>query len=52
MEKRVRRHKTEVVLLRFVIATGAILIPPEIGVYFNASKLAMTQGQELQTYQN
>jgi len=43
VEKRLKRHKTEVVLLWLIIATGAILIPTEIGVYFNVGKLAVTQ---------
>ena len=43
VKKRLKRHKTEVVLLWLIIATGAILIPAGIGVYFNVGKLAVTQ---------
>jgi len=43
VEKRLKRHKTEVVLLWLIIATGAILIPTGIGIYFNVGKLAVTQ---------
>jgi len=41
--KRLKRHKIEVVLLWLIIATGAILIPAGIGIYFNVGKLAVTQ---------
>jgi len=43
MEKRLRRHKTEVVLLWLIIVAGAILIPAGIAVYFNVGKLPITQ---------
>lgn len=43
VEKRLKRHKTEVVLLWLIIAVGAIMIPAGIGIYFNIGKLAVTQ---------
>ena len=43
VEKRLKRHKTEVVLLWLIIATGAILIPTGIGVYLNVGRLAVSQ---------
>jgi len=43
VEKRLKRHKIEVVLLWLIIAIGAIMIPAGIGIYFNVGKLAITQ---------
>jgi len=43
VQKRLRRHKTEVVLLWLIIATGAILIPAGVGVYLNVGNLAVAQ---------
>lgn len=43
VEKRLKRHRIEVVLLWLIIAIGAILIPAGIGIYFNVGKLAITQ---------
>ena len=43
VEKRLKRHKTEIVLLWLIIAIGAIMIPAGIGIYFNIGKLAVTQ---------
>ena len=43
VEKQLKRHKTELVLLWLIIAIGAILIPAGIGVYFNVGKLPITQ---------
>ena len=52
VEKRLKRHKTEVVLLWLIIAIGAILIPAGIGVYFNVGKLAVTQYVSAATTKN
>jgi len=43
VEKRLKRHKIEVVLLWLIIAAGAIMIPAGIGIYFNVGNLAITQ---------
>lgn len=43
VEKVLRWHKVEVVLLWLIIAIGAIMIPAGIGIYFNVGKLAVTQ---------
>jgi len=43
VESRLKRHKTEVVLLWIIVAVGAFLIPAGIGVYFNVGKLPITQ---------
>lgn len=51
-EKRLRRHRTEVVLLWLIIATGAILIPAGVGVYLNVGRLAVTQYVSATTTRN
>jgi len=43
VEKQMKQHRTEVVLLWFIIAVGVFLIPAGIGVYFNVGKLPITQ---------
>ena len=52
VEGRLKRYKTEVVLLWLIIAIGAILIPAGIGVYFNAGKLPITQYVSATTTKN
>lgn len=43
MRKRLKRHKTEVVLLWLIIAVGALLVLIGIGVYFYVGELTITQ---------
>ena len=43
VEKRLKRHKIEVVLLWLIVAAGAIFIPAGIDLYLNVGKLAVTQ---------
>jgi len=43
VEKQLKRHRTEVILLWLIIAVGAFLIPTGIAVYFNVGKLPITQ---------
>ena len=43
VEKQMKQHRTEVVLLWLIMAAGAFLILAGIGVYFNVGKLPITQ---------
>lgn len=43
VEKQLKRHRTEVILLWLIIAVGAFLIPTGIALYFNVGKLPITQ---------
>lgn len=43
VNKRLKWHKTEVILLWLIIAIAAILIPTGIGIYLYVGSLAITQ---------
>ncbi len=43
VEKQIKRHRTEVVLVWLIIAVGAFLVPTGIAIYFNVGKLPITQ---------
>jgi len=43
VRKRLKRHKTEIVLLWLILAVGAILIPVGIGIFSYVDTLAIIQ---------